>query len=166
MGNILEELGDTFAAAKNNDLIKAGCAIVLHQNLFDEYLQAIGVQKSELKAVQFMGVPVIASASVGEDIVFLESRFPELGSEDGVDLISGVAQAFKARLTELKNLVSEALKSKGITFQNDTAFSEFARTQLIVETHGAEDVIFYEGEELLRYKSNFKPKFTKDDRNN
>ena len=161
---ILQEIGDLYMAAKNNDKIKVGCAIIIPKARYVEYLQSLGLPAGS--KAEFMGVPLIQSKTDAEEIIFLESQFGELeglGTDGGVDMHLAVATAFRNRLTELKNNLINKLELGGIIFQNDEAFNEFARTQLIIEEHDDEDVIFYEGKEFMRIKSKFQIKPTKTD---
>lgn len=163
MDNILQEIGDLYMAAKNNDKVKVGSAIILPQKKYNDYLTAINLPAGS--KAQFMGTPILVSKTDSEEIIFMGSQFSELegyGTEEGADIHSAVANAFRNRLESLKKMLVEKLEIGGIIFQNDEAFSEFARTQLVIETLGDESIIFYEGKEFMRYKSNFKPKAEKD----
>lgn len=157
--NILQEIGDLYMAAKNNDKVKAGCAIIIPKVRYAEYLTSLGLPAGS--KAEFMGVPLIPSNTETDELIFIESRFADLdglGTDGGVDMHLAVATAFRNRLTELKNNLINKLELGGIIFQNDEAFNEFARTQLIIEEHGEEDVIFYEGKEFMRIKSKFQIK--------
>lgn len=160
---VLQEIGDLYSKMKNNNKIGAGSVFVLPQAKFKQYLDATGNPNSSI-APAFMGVPILPSKSNSEEIIFLESQFPELpgyGSELGVDLHKILADKFRAKYQELREQLIEAFRVKGIIFQNDEAFNEFSKTQLIYQEIKGETFIIYEGQVFFKYNSAFKIKPTK-----
>lgn len=168
--DILQEIGDFYMSMKNNDRVKAGCAIVIPRSKYKQYLEALSLTETQMKNVKFMDVPLIPSNTDTDQLVFLESQFMELDNAElsgDADAHKAIADVFRNRMADLQARLINKLELEGISFQNDEAFKEFARTQLIIETQGDDDIILYEGKEFLRFKSKFEIKTEKDnDRDN
>lgn len=155
---ILKELGQMYIDLYNADKQMQGSTFIVQKKRFEELKTALNIAPDNDKNITFMNVNVVCSdVEAGTDeIVFVENTLNIGEDNDRKELLqnahSQLAEKISEEVRQRKIKVIEALKNVGITFADDEAFTQFAKSQLEAEEIDGVQVVKYNGKILIEFK--------------
>lgn len=159
---VLNEIGALYVSHFNAGKQMSGSTFVLPKEKFQSLIADLGIlHTDESKSIDFMSCKVYCSKNEIEEIEFVENSL-DVEEKDGEeraqllkDASSKISEEIKEILRQRKEALVNALKEAGITFADEEAFKQFAKTQIIHEERNGADAFIYEGKVLIEFPNKY-----------